>query len=460
MHKIVIKGKELYCEDGQLLSDILSGYHKGIEHPCAGKGICKKCVVMVNGKTEFSCQYRVKSDITVEIFPQSENFSLTGIDLKGEISENMCFCLDLGTTTLALALVSLDSRSVVKVLTDVNPQRAYGADVISRIEYCSRNGVQNLHNIVVKKINSMIKTLCSNDVPKMYVAANATMLHILCGEDCTGLGVAPYKAVFLGERELSSSRLGITGVEKIELLPSIHAFAGADIVAGINFAGFPSQNKYNLLVDLGTNAEIALYSENVTTCTSAAAGPCFEGANISCGMSAVDGAIYSYKKGCIKTIGNAEPKGICGTGLVDVISELLFNNIIDKTGYMNDDFEIYPNIVITQEDVRQYQLAKSAVCSSIAVLLNENGISFDNIEKVYISGGFSSELNIDNAIKTGLLPEELKNKCEAINNSSLLGTVKYALEQNKIGNISENGKYTDLSSMLLFSELFIENMMF
>jgi uncharacterized 2Fe-2S/4Fe-4S cluster protein (DUF4445 family) len=215
-----------------------------------------------------------------------------------------------------------------------------------------------------------------------------------------------------------------------------------------------------LLIDLGTNAEIVLFSEKSALCTAAAAGPCFEGANISCGMSATSGAVYSYSEDKIKTISDAPAKGICGTGLVDIIAYLLDKEIMDETGYMEDDFEIAEGVSINQADIRQYQLAKSAVYSAIITLLQMKNITFDDIDKMYISGGFSAKINIENAVKTGLLPKELKNKCIAIKNSSLLGTVKYACEKNDLAIYIDNSTYVDLSANPTFSDLFIENMMF
>lgn len=460
MHKIQFNTEVLYAEDGQLLSEVLIKNGKDVEHLCSGRGLCKKCEVKVNGERALSCKYRVKSDITVEWAPQGEIFSFTGDFESGELTEDMCFCLDIGTTTLALALVSLDGKSIVKVETATNPQRAFGADVISRIEYCSENGIQDMQKAVVEGINSMIEKFPVGAVEKMIVAANTTMLHIFLGEDPSSMGVAPYKAKFLKKRRIQAQSIGIKSVKTIETLPCVHAFVGADIVSGINFAEKPPENKFNLLVDLGTNAEIALYSRECVACTSAAAGPCFEGAGISCGMSAQKGAVYSYKIGCIKTIGGEIPKGICGTGLVDVIAQLLSNGVIDRSGYMQEDFEISPRVELTQEDVRCYQLAKSAVYSGIITLLKETGTDFKDIEKVFISGGFSAKLNIENAVRTGLLPKELSNKCEAVYNSSLMGAVKYACEGNDLGFTAENGEYINLSSNTLFSELFIENMMF
>lgn len=195
--------------------------------------------------------------------------------------------------------------------------------------------------------------------------------------------------------------------------------------------------------------------------TAAAAGPCFEGTNISSGMAAVKGAIYSYKNSNeIGVIGDGRAIGICGTGLIDIIGYLLKNEIITQSGQMNTErFAITDGVYIEKNDIRQFQLAKSAVYSAILCLKYMAKISFDDIEALYVSGGFSGKLNIESAIFTGLLPKELKNKIKAVNNSSLLGTIKFAKE-NRIDLPLDKAKYIDLSSNPMFSEFFIENMCF
>lgn len=453
-------GKDVFrADDGEKLSDVLIKNNLKIEHICAGRGVCKKCTVLINGKKELSCQYRIKSDIEVEIEKGNEILSVTGAEESGRMTENLCFVLDIGTTTLGLALVSLDEKKIIKVISRTNEQRIFGADIMARIDYCRKNGVNNIQKILTDEINEMICAFNVPEVEKLFVAGNTTMLHLFFGVDCSGIGVYPYTPAFLESRQEKAEK--IKGVKEIISLPSIASFAGADVVAGINFTGLPQKGKYNLLIDLGTNAEIVLYSENSVLCTSAAAGPCFEGANISCGMSSSDGAISAYAKGKIETIGSYPAKGICGTGLVDIIAELLSDSTIDETGFMEcEEFCITENVFLTQNDVRQYQLAKSAVYSAVLSLLKRQNIYFDDIEKMYVSGGFSAKLNVSNAVRTGLIPKELKDKFASINNSSLLGTVKYACEKNDLSSIIEKAEYIDLSSDKYFSDLFIENMMF
>ncbi len=461
MYKVKINNNIYSAPQNTLLSDVLKNNNFSHEHLCGGMGTCKKCTVLVNGKKELSCQYKITSDITVTLPQNEEITSETGVKETRTITKNRCFCLDIGTTTLALALVSLDKNEIIKVKTATNPQRAFGADVISRIDYCRKNGVEDLQRVLIEKINELISSFEIETTETMYVSGNTTMLHLFFGVDCSAMGVLPYTPAFLEAKRVKATDLKINGVEIVESLPSISAFVGADLVAGMNSVGIPENSKYNLLLDLGTNAEIVLFSKNAVYCTSAAAGPCFEGANISHGMSATSGAIYSYSKNNIKVIGNTLPKGICGTGLIDIIAEFLENEIIDETGFMDaEETEIADGVFIEQGDIRQYQLAKSAVFSGIITLLKEKNVSFSNIDNFYISGGFSAEINIENAVKTGLLPEELKEKCIAINNSSLLGTVKYSTEKNDLLQYIKNAEYIDLSLSPFFSDEFIKNMMF
>ncbi len=465
MCKVRINNTEYKTHKGELLSQVLTDNGFVVAHTCGGRGTCGKCKVTVNGEKFLSCKYVINSDIVVEVPQISDIKSVTGANATGELSDRMCYALDLGTTTLALALVSLDNKAVIDVVTCTNPQVVFGADVISRIDYCRQNNIEKLQKAVAEGINNLVNRLGNVCCDEMFVSGNTTMLHLLFGEDPCSMGVAPYIPKFLGSRKLSGKDIGINCAENIISLPCISSFVGADLVAGLNLIEKPTDGKYNILVDIGTNAEIILFSENNVLCTSAAAGPCFEGANITCGMSATNGAIYSFESKnntpVYKTILGKEATGICGTGLVDIISELRENKIIDETGYMEcETYNITETVFINQKDIRQYQLAKSAVYSAIITLMNVGGVEFSNIEKLYISGGFSAKINIENAVKTGLLPKELKEKTIPLNNSSLLGTVKYSVEKNNLSDCLKNAKYIDLATNLEFSELFIENMEF
>ena len=458
MYKVSLNGEILLAEHGETLSSVMMRYGKGAEHPCGGRGVCGKCRVYVNAREELACRYKITSDIEVETYATDkkaeENYE-TSVD--GEC----CFVLDIGTTTLALALLALDDKKIIRTVTALNPQRVFGADVISRIDYCTKNSAEKLQKVLIDEINNMTAKFKGCKADKLYISANTTMLHILFGEECSPLGVAPYEPVFLEGRSVDAATLGIDGVSTVETLPCASTFIGADIVAGMNFVGIPSDGKYSLLIDLGTNAEIVLMNKNGYISTSAAAGPCFEGACISCGTGAVSGAICSFREGKINTIEDKKAIGICGTGLIDAVAYMLDKGIIDSSGYMGcEQIELAEGVYITQEDIRQYQLAKSAVYSAVMALVKYSTITLDDIKTVYISGGFSSVICVDSAVKTGLLPDEFKLKCVALDNSSLLGAVKYANEKNDLEALVEKTKYIDLSADAFFADMFIENMTF
>ena len=469
MHRVQIihdgQTESVCAGTGEKLSSVLINNGFYAEHPCGGKGLCKKCAVSVNGVTELSCQYEINSDITVILPDRADITSISGASETGSVTENTCFAFDIGTTTLALALVSIDTHSIVEVISRTNPQRIYGADIMSRIAYCKKNGAAQLHDSLITALNKMISKLCEkyrlSGIKRLYAAGNTTMLHLFFGADCSAMGTSPYTPAFLESQFVKADALGIRQVEEIISLPNISAFVGADIVAGLGFAGLPESGRCNILIDLGTNAEVVLYSEDFILCTAAAAGPCFEGANISCGMSATPGAVCSYAPdGTYSVIGGTPPIGICATGLIDIIAVLLEKGIVDKTGFMEESsFEIAEDVSVTREDIRQFQLAKSAVYSAVMSLLEYKKISFDDIEHTYIAGGFSAKINTKNAIKVGLIPSALQKKIIPLNNSSLLGTAEIACG-NHLSVPIENAEYVDLSQDAVFSRLFIDNMFF
>ncbi|MBO5290987.1 MAG: DUF4445 domain-containing protein [Clostridia bacterium] len=469
MFKVKIENSILPAFQGENLRELLikNGFY--INSPCGGNGTCGKCTVTVNGERVKSCGYSISSDISVVIPQNEEIFSSSGLSeavKKANDKDNVVFCLDIGTSTLALAKISKADGKALKVFTKTNAQRVFGADIISRIDYCKKNSVTPLKDALINQINNMLEGIDASKPCPLFVSGNTCMLHFFFGKDASSLGAYPYTPVFLESQTVSGEALGLKNVTDVISLPCISAFVGADLTAGLSFIEKPKDNKYNVLVDLGTNAEILLFSKDKLLCTSAAAGPCFEGGNISCGMSASDGAIYSFsidengnKK--YKTIGNSSPVGICGTGLFDIVAELLKENIIDETGYMSEEeFIITENVSFSQKDVRQFQLAKSAVRSALTTLMKLENISFDDIEALYISGGFSQELNINNAIFTGLLPKEAEEKIKTLNNTSLAGTVKFALDGKNPLDEFKIIEYVDLSASPDFSESFINNMDF
>lgn len=384
--------------------------------------------------------------------------------------------IDLGTTTLVFALVDKTSGQVVYTITMLNSQRKYGADVLSRIQASVDGKKDELRKAVQKDLREGIDKLLkeyrmtkvvdglseqqSMNMDHIAISGNTTMIHLLMGYDCSTLGVYPFVPV--NTEWISGTAEGILGYRqqdnaiKVTILPSISAFVGGDIVSGLYTLDFVNNKEISLFVDLGTNGEIALGNCDRILTTSVAAGPAFEGGNISCGTGSVAGAICAVtitrnvedSEGNtsqlfnvqLKTIHNAQPCGICGTGVIETVSELLKCGLVDETGLLADEyFETgFPltntenPILFTQQDIRQFQLAKAAVCTGIEVLTKEYGITIAEINKVYIAGGFGYHLNIEKSAPIGLIPPELADRAVAVGNTSLAGAVKYLSDPNAL----------------------------
>ncbi|MGN0162922.1 MAG: ASKHA domain-containing protein, partial [Candidatus Ornithomonoglobus sp.] len=297
-------------------------------------------------------------------------------------------------------------------------------DVLSRIDAASRGRGAELQSTVEYQLNKCLKAVGGKGM-RTVIAANTTMVSLLMGYDCSGLGRYPFTA-----ENLESIHCGNTSIAG-----GISAFVGGDITSGLYMCGFDENEEINLFVDLGTNGEMAIGNCRRILCTSTAAGPAFEGGRISCGTGSVEGAIcaVSIKDKHIETIGGKEPCGICGTGIVELAAELAENGYIDKTGLYNEEYaagyEVAKGIVFTQKDVRELQTAKAAVRAGIEILLEEYGAEEDKIQNVYIAGGFGKRLNIEKACRIGLLPKRFIGRYKAVGNSSLGGCVKL-LENN------------------------------
>lgn len=449
-----------------LLSDLLARFGYIIPHPCGGRGTCKKCTVLLDGEPVLACRTTLSKDAKV-ILPETESLvCVTGAQETERLTEHLCLCLDIGTTTLALALVSLDEAHIIRSVSAPNPQRAFGADVISRIDHCMKHGPDALQDVLLERVREMSASLLSafslSGVDTLYAAGNTTMLHLFFGVDCSAMGASPYTPAFLDARVQPGASLGLRNIGTVVSLPGISAFVGADITAGMEYVALPPEGKYNLLLDLGTNAEIALFSRDSILCTAAAAGPCFEGANISCGMSASPGAICACAEdGSCSVIGGKEAKGLCATGLIDAIALGVKRELIDETGYLEDDpLPVCDGVFLTGRDIREFQLAKSAIRAAMECLIRRAGITFADVAHLYVAGGFSAGLNIENAVYVGLIPDALKAAFTGVNNASLLGTMQHACNDQKSILPLAQAQYVDLSADPLFSQLFMEYMMF
>lgn len=473
-------------ENGCSLIDILRTHGFNIYAPCGGKGTCGKCLVMIKDKGEvLSCKYIPGKNIEV-ILPGKEESNI--LFHQTEFLEDYPFkrnlinisskpygiAIDIGTTTVVLYYVNLLIGQIEKISCFLNPQKIFGSDVITRISYCQENkdGLDELQKSITDAINSDLdnfkneKQLVSDNIERVVIAGNTTMLHMLLGADPVPLALAPFKPVFI-EKQIRSGHLSGLNINReavVITLPGITAFVGSDIVAGL--AALKENSNNYLFLDIGTNGEMALVAgRKIITC-STAAGPAFEGANITCGMGAVSGAISEFSDTVeYQVVGNKEPVGICGSGLIDIIAYMLINNIIDETGLLKETFIIHEGnkIMITQQDIREIQLAKSAIYSGIKILLNKAGMTYQDIDALYLAGGFGNYININSAIQIGLLPYELSEKISPIGNSSVIGALQYLKNDEftvKIDNIINNSEYIELANVDEFPVEFALNMDF
>lgn len=456
--QITVNGDKIVVNKGAVLSDILKSRGYRFAMPCGGRGICRKCKVSADGKEVLACKYIVTQPVDI-VLPE---FSDGKYEELIEKAEGVCrISTDIGTTTVETAVTDSEGKMLARVRF-ANPQSVYGADVVNRIEYCSENGAKALQKILVDEIKSRLKNLLgkSAKVERMDFAGNTVMTHLLMGKDCSSMGQYPYTPLFLDSQTTSAKELGFEFDCEAHTLPCISAFVGGDTVAGLLTLPEPSRGRYSLYMDLGTNAEIVLLGNKSYTATSAPAGPCMEGANISCGMSAVDGAITHFKYPDKVEFLGEKPSGLCGSGLIDVVGQLYKSGVIDDSGDMREDFRLVEGVILKREDVRQYQLAKSAIRAATEELLEYKKVNKRNIERVYLAGGFSSHTDVDNAVATGLIAKEFDSICIAVGNCSLKGCILYNGNKKKADAIAADAEYLDLNSRESFSEKFIKFMNF
>ncbi|MCL2425646.1 MAG: ASKHA domain-containing protein [Oscillospiraceae bacterium] len=387
---------------------------------------------------------------------------------------------DIGTTTVVLYLIDVETGDKLAVLSEVNSQSVHGADVTARIQFCAENGHDELTKLIREQISRMIIKLCQSvgvdpgQIESISIAANTIMQHLVAGYSPVGMGVAPFTPTSLFGEELPVwEKLPVAEGAKIYYTPAISAYVGGDITAGLLAAGFDKLDTPALFIDIGTNGEIVLKHKNTYYCCATAAGPAFEGAEITMGMIAKPGAIDHATRGRdqknieFTVIGGGTPEGICGSGLLDTLAALLDMEIVDETGRLLDTDKFYlskdDGIYITAGDIRKLQLAKAAIAAGVEVLLHYAGISADEVKTLALAGGFGSYLDLQSAARVGIFPTSMLQVATACGNTSGEGAVlalgsKEAKKQ--LEEIRDNCEYIELSSMTFFNDKFVEQMMF
>jgi uncharacterized 2Fe-2S/4Fe-4S cluster protein (DUF4445 family) len=448
-----------------------------------------------------------KSDfkITVTIC----NDEIIDLESGNTAKKSYGIAFDIGTTTVVGYLIDLGRGEELSAVAKTNPQIIHGDDVISRIGFAQQpnGGLEKLQKEIVITLNEIIRKttqkaeIDKSNIYETVIVGNTCMHHLFLGLNPINLAPSPYIPVIKGSLSLKAKDipgLSLNSAANIYMLPNISAFVGADILAGILSTSMWREDKAVLLVDLGTNGEVVLGSEGKLWACSAAAGPAFEGSRISSGMRAAEGAIDKVKIDnkfiTYKVIEDGKVRGICGSGLIDLIAELLKLGLINKSGKLIDreegnselSEEIRKRIIkgqkgnkfllvkgketengkpiyLTQRDIREVQLAKAAIFAGIKILLKEVNIPLEDIQEIFLAGAFGNFIDKKSAVRIGLLPNLPLEKIESVGNAAGRGA-EITLCSNKMREVSEEiskkVKYVELSSHPDFQEEFIKAMIF
>jgi len=523
-----------------------------IEAPCNGAGHCGKClvrlpvddlaclVVHLDAPSEaggegavLACHADIYGDVTVEVLRRREEglrviSAGSGINvtpdpfiarryepdthqtaiLAGErllatergdtVAENYGLVVDIGTTTLVAALVDLTSGRELASASALNPQSLHAQDVLSRIRFAADSDrLVLLQTVLVQELNRLVQELSAKTgvagsrIYEAVLGGNTCMLHLLAGVDPTPLGKHPFEPSVTGDVHLKAADIGlaIAPAGLVYLPPVISAYVGADISAGILASDLASLGGATLFIDIGTNGELVLAADGRLTASATAAGPAFEGMNISCGMRAALGAIERVDispHGALDlgVIGGTEPTGICGSGLMDLVAELVEAGIIGRSGRLTaprsgalnqalaeriikidggSAFHLHEQVLLSQKDIRQVQLAKGAIRAGIELLLQEAGLLAADQDRVLIAGSFGYHLRERSLLTLGLLPPEAAGKVSFVGNTSRSGAEMLLVNRHlrpQLQQIVEQVRVVDLAGSPSFERVFVEMMGF
>ncbi|MBI9019468.1 MAG: DUF4445 domain-containing protein [Phycisphaerae bacterium] len=501
LHKVIFNpGKiEVEIESGKTVLDAARLANVRIIAPCGGHGTCKGCKVSIDNKTEFACKYIVERDLEVlveELTNDSKILINEHLHVVTSSIGKLGLAIDLGTTTVVAELVDIDSGLPIAAAGIHNPQATFGADVISRISYCTshKDGLEKLHKTIINCVNDLIAELCKRQnitimhIKSIAAAGNTTMQHLFLGEDVESLGQNPFEPKIKNSVTVKAADLGINIWPQGDVYVNspIAGHVGGDTLAVALVTKLAEKNEKALAIDIGTNGEILLSDGKEIFACSTAAGPALEGAKITFGSSGCMGAIENVKfQGGnleLKVIGDVQAKSICGSGLIDLLACLLDAGIMTNTGkfakvenwpeilqhrnckYDNHQaFNIFKNIVFTQKDIREAQLAIAAIKAGFTTLCKQASIDIAQLDKIYVAGAFGNYIDPKSAIRSGLLPKIDINKIEFIGNGSLNGARAVLVnpqERIKAEMLADKIKYVELASDMNFMTAYSEGMFF
>ncbi len=486
---------ELTAALGTPLHDLL--FEQGVEFPCGGQGRCRGCRIRVlrgDAKVNpaqqeilsaeelsqgwrLACQCVLESDLEIELRQWDAAILSDDTSFAFQPREGLGVAVDLGTTTLAAQLLDLQTGGVLAVKTALNAQARHGGDVMSRIYFAVlEHGQARLQQLIREQIGGLIQQLITvagkqnAEIRDVVVVGNTVMHHFFCGVDTEPLSHYPFESPRIGLEEFRAHDLGwkLAGDPIVHFLPCLGGFVGSDVLAGILATKLHESDEIIGLVDLGTNGEIVIGNRESMVCASTAAGPAFEGAKISMGMRACTGAIseVAVSNGKLEchVLGNVAPQGLCGSGLVDAVASGLELHVIAPSGRFSNgtaSWMISPPVAISQNDVRELQLAKAAIAAGIQMLSDKMGAR--DLKRIYLAGAFGNYINRASARKIGLIdfPPE---KTKPVGNTALLGA-KMALFQLGSADLS----YTELRQRIQhvalnldpsFQDVFVEQLAF
>lgn len=467
-----------------------------IDAPCGGNGTCGKCRVLVRDDQGLSwrlaCETPVSDGMEI-VVEQARKMEVSEGGMRhawladGKQGE-YGIAIDVGTTTVVCRLVDLATGETVATYGRSNPQIPFGADVISRITACVEGHLEDMRSLLVDSLAGMIDEACAQagvsrtSVTRMTLAGNTVMEHIAAGIDPTPIGTMPFTPPTLFGTYVDF----IEGMPQALFTPCAAGYVGGDIMGGLLAVRMRESEHPMILLDLGTNGEMALGDSSGIVSCATAAGPVFEGANITYGMPAYPGAIsqVSYEDGDIKltVIGDADPIGICGTGLIDAVAMMLDRGVVDGSGLLLDEdevpedmarylvdhdgesaFRLTEGVYITQKDIRCLQLAKSAVCAGIYTMLEERNMEPSDVGSLLIAGGFGVYLNLESASRIGLFPAEMLPVAKSVGNTAIEGATAELVSidaRDEIAAIVEATHYLELSTSATFNSFYVETMMF
>lgn len=525
---------------GETLSEIAGKASVTINTDCAGQGTCGKCKVKIisgdaglpddteklflskeeldNG-IRLACRVKIQNDLTVQVLSATgnmgrkkdmarlpEGFVPDRIEWRqGEPKECFGLAFDIGTTTVVGMLWDLRKAEPVGTAARTNPQSVYGADVISRIMYCGQEegNLKQMQRLIAECFNDIVREfeeeykIDPKAINKVTAVGNTTMSHLLLGVDPQSLALAPFSPGFTGLVSVKAKELNLIIDENamVNVLPNIAGHVGSDIVAVLLFSGLKEMEGANLAIDIGTNGEILLANSGTVLTCSTAAGPAFEGACIHHGMRAATGAIEGVKiqEGEVKlsVIGDAKPVGICGSGLIDCVAELLKSGMITKKGKLlskeeaekaglpdslakrlvdganGKSFILYSDeendIYITQKDIREVQLAKGAILAGIKIMMQELKLEDSLLNNVFLAGAFGNYIKKESALTIGLLPAVSPGKVVSIGNAAGAGACMALLSQSSLeeaNRLPDEVDHIELAAHPDFQDVYLQAMYF